>query len=839
MAALIKAFSNITLHSVNQAATADELWKGITTVSNAGKRKGRMRGLKKRKNLNRFQELGEGNIRMNWPGLNTPISGARTPKIFQHQEITDEEIDVTKGRRDLSAITRRAKKIDPLDRGWAGTRLPGQKIGPPDPILENKFENFETIVLEHKRVCHMNARFGRVYQATVFCVTGNGNGLAGYALTRSPDASVAIRNSKNRAGQRLHYFNLCDDHTEVDGPLKPQFEYQTMEEEKGENRREEVDGPLKPQFGYQTMEEEKGENRREGYGLICHRSIEAICKCIGIKDIHVKLEGAKNIQNMTKAFFFGLHQQKTHSVIAEEKGLNLVEFREENGEFPTVVASPTTCRKEEEIANEEVRDYNEFLKEGRERYVKEYKEDIWRKRLRKTWRFRNREDTEILQNKLEATLSGLLTEEGTGEHRRNKKIAVGFGACLDLIGDSSYVFDREPPKSSQHHHSISNEEQFREVFSYFFRHGAAGERYMTNATLFSELVAIAAQLKHAKWVLGGNAPVMATRFAMEGAETLLGAQVSDKIKQLIPKHVQFSGTKSSKDDIHLIMEYESGATWGPYKAPRANRFIVHSDTNNPIMASVEAFRDELVKFKPDLVVISGLQMMDNYPFKTGERLNRLEKMRDMLIGLKRQVKIHFEMASFSDASLFQELTEHIIPYVDSLGMNEQELPNLHSNLIHGNLSLISPSHPRIASVLDQMRDVFRILETQQETNGKRKLSRLHVHTLAYQAIMVTKESSWKNTMSATAKASLTANRHVCGSKKVDTSKAKLIMDDSFATSANEDEAIRIPYDETQPVSCWTEDTTEVCIAPVLVCTEVRQTAGCGDNISSAGLIPQI
>lgn len=32
---------------------------------------------------------------------------------------------------------------------------------------------------------------------------------------------------------------------------------------------------------------------------------------------------------------------------------------------------------------------------------------------------------------------------------------------------------------------------------------------------------------------------------------------------------------------------------------------------------------------------------------------------------------------------------------------------------------------------------------------------------------------------------------------------------------------------------------EVCVAPVLVCKNARQTAGAGDNISAAGLILQI
>lgn len=74
---------------------------------------------------------------------------------------------------------------------------------------------------------------------------------------------------------------------------------------------------------------------------------------------------------------------------------------------------------------------------------------------------------------------------------------------------------------------------------------------------------------------------------------------------------------------------------------------------------------------------------------------------------------------------------------------------------------------------------------------------------------------------------------------MDTSKAKLIMDDSFATSVDEKQAVRINYDTSQPVSCWTEDDVEICVAPVLVCTEVRQTAGCGDNISSGALLPQV
>lgn len=180
-------------------------------------------------------------------------------------------------------------------------------------------------------------------------------------------------------------------------------------------------------------------------------------------------------------------------------------------------------------------------------------------------------------------------------------------------------------------------------------------------------------------------------------------------------------------------------------------------------------------------------------------------------------------------------------------MNEQELPNLLSLLKGTNITVLSDPNPRVATVLDQMREVYRILnrpykDTVAEGNpggAKAKpLTRLHVHTLAFQAIIVTRGSQWKNTMSATAKASLTANRHVCGSNDIDTSKARLIMDDSFSVSRQEGSQ-RIPLQETKPVSCWTEDDYEICVAPVLVCTEVYQTAGGGDNVSAAGLVLQI
>ena len=87
-------------------------------------------------------------------------------------------------------------------------------------------------------------------------------------------------------------------------------------------------------------------------------------------------------------------------------------------------------------------------------------------------------------------------------------------------------------------------------------------------------------------------------------------------------------------------------------------------------------------------------------FYSGERLSRVQQIqRQMKEQNEETTRIHFEMASFVDKSLLQELTSLVVPHADSLGMNEQELPNLHSMLLYGNVSVVSDSNPRTAVVL--------------------------------------------------------------------------------------------------------------------------------------------
>ncbi|CAG9788396.1 unnamed protein product [Diatraea saccharalis] len=432
------------------------------------------------------------------------------------------------------------------------------------------------------------------------------------------------------------------------------------------------------------------------------------------------------------------------------------------------------------------------------------------------------------------------------------KVALGYGACHDLFVNATQLLNFNELKGTpEHFNEISNKEEFLKSFAYFFKHGAAAERFMSNSELYDELIEKALKLHDTRWAIGGNAPLMAKRFFMEGWKVLFAAKMSQKLKSYIPNDIQIVGDEMNeevKDDIHMILEYKADEIFGSYKAPRANRYIVHNDENNPLLSSLEKFGETLPKFNPNLLVISGLQMMDNYPFKREGhqdlRAERLKLVKEQILSQPATTLTHFEMASYVDLELLLHLTSKVLPYVDSVGMNEQELTNLCSILEHGEVSIVADSNPRVATALDQMRKIFHLIREKNKIHGSNRiLTRIHVHTLAYQAILTVKNSNWKRTEAAAAKASLTAHRYVCNNQNIALDKSKLLLDDSFSTTTDNENNSRVFFEPSKPVSCWDEvvhrESVEICVAPVLICTEAQLTAGAGDNISAAGLVLQI
>lgn len=61
---------------------------------------------------------------------------------------------------------------------------------------------------------------------------------------------------------------------------------------------------------------------------------------------------------------------------------------------------------------------------------------------------------------------------------------------------------------------------------------------MSDSELFKQWVSKAASVKNSRWALGGNAPVMATRFHKEGCKVLLAAKITDQLKKSLPTDIE-------------------------------------------------------------------------------------------------------------------------------------------------------------------------------------------------------------------------------------------------------------------------------------------------------------
>ncbi|KAH9527464.1 hypothetical protein DERF_001476 [Dermatophagoides farinae] len=458
------------------------------------------------------------------------------------------------------------------------------------------------------------------------------------------------------------------------------------------------------------------------------------------------------------------------------------------------------------------------------------------------------------RTRLNVILEQLLEAEHNVSISKSSRIAIGLGVCTDLVIRALDVLDQfKSPIDAKPHDHIDSWNKFIELFAYYFQRGVASERYIESKEVFNKLISLIDEKKIQKnEAIGSNAPLISIRFAREGFENiLLGAQITDKLSKKFPNNIQISGPIIDQDDYHVILEYNTNEKWDQYKSPRANRLIVHSDDNNVKLLSRTKFFEQLRHFKPDILVLTGLHMLDNSPIDFHIRTQAIENLAKDLERFRENnqaFRTHFEMAAFTENRLLDSVVNQIFPHMDSFGMNEQEAANLLSLMKFGNISYSSNPFPRVAHVLDEMRELFALLES----IGNGRVSRIHVHTLAYQVVMTkidskSKQSIWKSNKAAMAKASLTAYRYTCNLPEIDLKRVNILLDDSFAMTMDETNIERIELD--QAIRCWEENIeselilnktrVQICLAIGMVCTDVVQTVGAGDNISASGLMFQI
>ena len=285
------------------------------------------------------------------------------------------------------------------------------------------------------------------------------------------------------------------------------------------------------------------------------------------------------------------------------------------------------------------------------------------------------------------------------------------------------------------------------------------------------------------------------------------------------------------DEIHLIMEYKTGDRWGPATAPCANRFIMSHDVGNGRLSALETFFSALNDFQPNLIVLSGLHLLEEQEESFWKE--RIETLVKRLKEISPYIPIHLELASTANKTFLAAIAESVFPWVDSIGLNEQELLALCQasegpHRIHDDRN----TQPEIGVIADQVHWLLKRFGVRSST----RLTRVHFHSLTFHMLGIV-EGTWTNSLSAVGGAARMAGRRACNVLAIDPGKVELKIPRAFLRSVEDAQLRREPivYDPREPVSQWSRGNLKFFFSPVLVCKKPLKTVGLGDAISATGL----
>lgn len=440
------------------------------------------------------------------------------------------------------------------------------------------------------------------------------------------------------------------------------------------------------------------------------------------------------------------------------------------------------------------------------------------------------------QNSLEQVISSAWETLITLPTQQWSKVAVGVNACVDVVVSGVGLLQAlaVDPGSGLDHEVLHSKEDLKEAFIHYMERGAAAERFFSDREAFQRIARAAAEYPGAKLYVGGNAALIGQKLATyPDLMVLLCGPVGPKLHEMLDEQIVVPpGSLQETDEYHLILEYKAGEKWGSSQAPQANRFIFSHDVSNGEMSSLETFVTTLEEFQPDLVVLSGLHMMEGQGRELWE--TRLKEAMAAISDIRKDIPIHLELASMTDKDYMNSVVQEVIPIVSSIGLNEQELLFLSQAGKGPHAELTSwkgiPDVGRVSDIL------FWILKQhgRSDPSSEADLTRIHFHTLAYH-ILATVDGYWGNQVSAVMAGARVASSQACGLQSVDVSKVELKAPLEFHNSHTSPRK-KLTLDPEKPVTVWHRENVTFHLTPVLVCKQPLRTVGLGDAISAEGLV---
>lgn len=324
---------------------------------------------------------------------------------------------------------------------------------------------------------------------------------------------------------------------------------------------------------------------------------------------------------------------------------------------------------------------------------------------------------------------------------------------------------------------------------------------------------------------------------------MLVAPVGDRLRKLLHPAIATPTftSASSRDEVHVILEYARGEHWGDVAASCANRVIYSHDLSNSMLTAMDSFVESVAEFSPDVVILSGTHHLDGQPEEVWSR--RLTDVEGVLEALRPLgVPVHLELGTVGSLDLLGGLARRVLPRVDSLGLNEQELVSIAkaSGAAPFNFSAI-PAKPGVEDAADLL---HWLMEAFGRGGGggektESRLTRVHFHSLTFHVLATVGGSGWGNGASVVQAGTRAAGLQACGMEQFQPAgEFELRLPRRFSLSRS-DSALAGRVVEFTASRCpvqWERSGVEYALSPVLVCRRPLKTVGLGDAISTAGLL---
>ena len=281
----------------------------------------------------------------------------------------------------------------------------------------------------------------------------------------------------------------------------------------------------------------------------------------------------------------------------------------------------------------------------------------------------------------------------------------------------------------------------------------------------------------------------------------------------------------------MILEYSSGAEWGKVESSCANRVIFSHDVSNSKMTALESIPKVVRESVPDLAVLSGAHLLEGQGRKGWEL--RLKDIAALLEGALRSVPVHWELATVGNMDFLRQLIQTLLPRIESLGLNEQELLSVAKSCNAPFDFDAIPQKPGIewvADLLHWLMHEYGVIGGPQSI-----LTRVHLHTLSFHVIATVEGGPWSNNKEAVMAGAQVAGLQACGIGAFSPNDFRVILPEKFHVSKT-DSLLSTKQMAIDGWTTWSREGILYYMSPVLVCKQPAKTVGLGDAVSSLGLL---